>query len=277
MHCLPLSPEQSGRCTNLWVSICGRVPESASTEARRRCGTQSTTDQSSVTRWSRSLKGRTPMPLDSLFDKQGIKVLGTPLGHPQFVEAHLNKKIAVREVLLERIPAVPDLQSSWSLLLHCASARANFLLRVVKPEARGHTHSNTTRACGSVCAGCCTWTQNTAQTAALQAVQRRLVEGERLFAFLSLDDVYVTTPSPDRVGPICRVLDAELHRDARIRINGGKTQEASAQNSAMSWRGWHNKWIQMPGFGGDQIGRQRSKASPCWAHLLAGRSLFTHS
>ena len=92
------------------------------------------------------------MPLDSLFDKQGIRVLGTPLGHPQFVEAHLNKKIAVQEVLLERIPAVPDLQSSWSLLLHCASARANFLLRVVKPEARGHTHSKITRACGSVCA-----------------------------------------------------------------------------------------------------------------------------
>ena len=57
---------------------------------------------------------------------------------------------------------------------------------------------------------------------ALQAVQRRLVEGERLFVFL--DDVYVTTPSPDRVGPIYRVLNAELHRHARIRINAGKTQ-----------------------------------------------------
>ena len=78
------------------------------------------------------------------------------------------------------------------------------------------------------------------QHAALQAVQRRLVEGEPLFAFL--DDVYVTTPNPDRVGPIYRVLDAELYRHARIRINGGVkpkcgTREASAQNSAMSWRG----------------------------------------
>ena len=61
-------------------------------------------------------------------DKQGVKVLGTPLGHPQFVEAYLCKKTAAQEVLLERIPAVPDLQSSWSLLLHCASARANYLL-----------------------------------------------------------------------------------------------------------------------------------------------------
>ena len=51
-----------------------------------------------------------------------------------------------------------------------------------------------------------------------QAVHRRLVE-ERLFAFL--DDVHVTTPIPDRVGPIYRVLDAELYRHA---INGGETK-----------------------------------------------------
>ena len=37
------------------------------------------------------------------------------------------------------------------------------------------------------------------QRAALQAVQRRLVEGEWLFVFL--DDVHVTTPNPDRWVP----------------------------------------------------------------------------
>ena len=63
-----------------------------------------------------------------VLDKQGIKVLGTPLGHPHFVGACLCKKIAL-------IHAVRDLQSSWSLLLHCVSARANYLLRVVIPEA----------------------------------------------------------------------------------------------------------------------------------------------
>ena len=68
-------------------------------------------------------------------DQQGIKILGTPLGHPHFVEAHLNRKSAEHDVLLERIPTVPDLQSAWALLLHCASARANYLLRVVKPAA----------------------------------------------------------------------------------------------------------------------------------------------
>ena len=37
-------------------------------------------------------------------------------------------------MLLEAIPTVPDVQSAWLLLLHCASARANYLLRVVRPE-----------------------------------------------------------------------------------------------------------------------------------------------
>ena len=69
------------------------------------------------------------------FDQQGIKILGTPLGHPQFLEAHLNRKSAEHDVLLERIPTVLDLQSAWALLLHCLSARANCLLRVVKPAA----------------------------------------------------------------------------------------------------------------------------------------------
>ena len=47
--------------------------------------------------------------------RQGIEVLGCPLGHEDFVTPQL-----------EAIPTVPDVQSVWLLLLHCASARANF-------------------------------------------------------------------------------------------------------------------------------------------------------
>ena len=113
-----------------------RAPESASTEERRRCGTQSTTDQSSVMYWSRSLKGRTLMPacgavLRSLSTNKASK----SWGHHWAIHSLWCEKTAAQEVLLGRIPAVLDLQSSWSLLLHCASARANYLLRVVKPEA----------------------------------------------------------------------------------------------------------------------------------------------
>ena len=67
--------------------------------------------------------------------QQGIKVLGTPLGHTDFVRQHLRDVSEEHERFLTRIPFVRDVQSAWLLLLHCAQARANFLLRAVRPEA----------------------------------------------------------------------------------------------------------------------------------------------
>ena len=66
---------------------------------------------------------------------QGIKVLGTPLGHPDYVTRHLQRVEQEQQTLLDRIPSVFDVQSAWLLLLHCASARANYQLRVVHPSA----------------------------------------------------------------------------------------------------------------------------------------------
>ena len=65
---------------------------------------------------------------------QGMKVLGTPLGHPDYVATYLEGMRRKHARLLEAIPSVPDVQCAWLLLLHCASARANYLLRVVRPE-----------------------------------------------------------------------------------------------------------------------------------------------
>ena len=67
--------------------------------------------------------------------KQGIKVLGTPLGHPDFVRDQLRQVTDEHQMLLRRIPAVRDVQCSWLLLLHCASARACYHLRAVRPSA----------------------------------------------------------------------------------------------------------------------------------------------
>ena len=58
---------------------------------------------------------------------------------------HLARTSESHETLLERIPTLPDVQSAWALLLHCANARATYLLRVVRPEmvhrfAEGHDH-----------------------------------------------------------------------------------------------------------------------------------------
>ena len=58
--------------------------------------------------------------------EQGIKILGIPVGHHDFITAFMERKSAEHTTLLEQIP-VPDVQSAWLLLLHCAQARANFL------------------------------------------------------------------------------------------------------------------------------------------------------
>ena len=67
--------------------------------------------------------------------QQGTKVLGTNLGHNAFVRAHLERTSGEHQTLLDRILMVSDLQSSWLLLVHSASARANYISRVVEPEA----------------------------------------------------------------------------------------------------------------------------------------------
>ena len=61
--------------------------------------------------------------------RQGIKILGTPIGHEDFVRAQLTARRTDHDVLLDRIPAIPDLQAAWLLLSYCASVRANFELR----------------------------------------------------------------------------------------------------------------------------------------------------
>ena len=64
----------------------------------------------------------------------GIKILGTPLGHTDFVRNQLQHVREHQQMLLDRIPLIPDVQSSWALLLHCAAAWANYYIRVVLPE-----------------------------------------------------------------------------------------------------------------------------------------------
>ena len=59
------------------------------------------------------------------------------------------------------------------------------------------------------------------QHAPLEAVQRQLRVGERLFAYH--DDIYVVS-APDRVGSIYAILQHELFTHAGIRVHGGKTQ-----------------------------------------------------
>ena len=82
--------------------------------------------------------------------EQGIIFLGTPLGHDEFVRAQLELKSREHDLFLSRIPSLADLQSAWALLLHCASSRAHYLLRVIRPDLVRHfaeRHDESIRTC----------------------------------------------------------------------------------------------------------------------------------
>ena len=67
--------------------------------------------------------------------QQGMKVLATPLGHPDFVRANLEWKSISHQWFLDRIPLMEDVQASWLLLVHCAAALANYMTRVLEPAS----------------------------------------------------------------------------------------------------------------------------------------------
>ena len=63
-------------------------------------------------------------------DQRGIVVLGTPVGHPDFIQAWATRRLEDEEQLLRQLPKLPDLQCPW-------------LLRTVPPQeilayARAH-------------------------------------------------------------------------------------------------------------------------------------------
>ena len=61
----------------------------------------------------------------------GDTILGTPLGHSDFVKAQLRGKAEEHGVLLDRVEAVPDLQRAWLVLSFCCVTQA--ILRAIHP------------------------------------------------------------------------------------------------------------------------------------------------
>ena len=66
--------------------------------------------------------------------ERGVKILGTPLGTPAFVEACASETLLEKSQLLNFLPKLPSLQASWLLLYFCAVPRINHLLRTVPPD-----------------------------------------------------------------------------------------------------------------------------------------------
>ena len=77
-----------------------------------------------------------------------LLVLGTPVGHSEYVRAWATTRAHKERYLLEQLPRLPDLQCAWLLLAMCASPRANHALRTVPPPRSPPTPSCTTMQSG---------------------------------------------------------------------------------------------------------------------------------
>ena len=73
---------------------------------------------------------------------QGMTVLGAPIGSAAFVQHQLQQANQQHQHLLDRIPQLEDLQASWLLLLHCASPRCTYLLRMCSPNVTAESANN---------------------------------------------------------------------------------------------------------------------------------------
>ena len=67
---------------------------------------------------------------DGPLSQQGLRVLGIPIGTPEFVRSQLEQTSLKHKVLFNRLTSVEDLQSAWLLLLFCANTRVTYSLQV---------------------------------------------------------------------------------------------------------------------------------------------------
>ena len=66
-----------------------------------------------------------------VWNPEGVKVLGAPVGSTRFVEEVVNKRLEEEAKLWE---AIPDLQAAWQILLQCAGPRCHHMLRILPPS-----------------------------------------------------------------------------------------------------------------------------------------------
>ena len=97
--------------------------------------------------WNKA--GIRPAACDAL--ERIARIGNPPLGHEDFVAAHLESVLAEHHTFISRIPEVKDVQSAWLLLLHCASARACYLTEWSVHLQLVFSQRPMTEHCGSVC------------------------------------------------------------------------------------------------------------------------------
>ena len=93
---------------------------------------------------------------DGPLSQQGLRVLGIPIGTPEFVRSQLEQTSLKHKVLFNRLTCVEDLQSAWLLLLFCANTRVTYSLRGLPPQETEHfatEHDADSRRCLSLLLG----------------------------------------------------------------------------------------------------------------------------
>ena len=102
-------------------------------------------DQGKLQSWSRS-GGEAPAGLAALDtadhrvwrgselpERNGVTIVGTPIGHTAFVDRTADEKLAEQGALATEVLRMPSTQSTWLLFLFCVVPRINHLLRTVPP------------------------------------------------------------------------------------------------------------------------------------------------
>ena len=138
------------RCTPFCVRLCGTTAGSRFMLGRHRYGTALSTSCCVLPGWWTHMLN-SGLGIWQHRQRNVASVCWAPLGTDAYVRAHLQDIVDSHQVLLGRIPAVPDLQSAWVLLLYCASTRANYFLRVCLPDSLYRLLCSMTTMCGIVC------------------------------------------------------------------------------------------------------------------------------
>ena len=87
---------------------------------------------------------------DEVWSPRGVKILGTPVGSPEFVHALARDRLDC--LLWEAINWVPDLQCAWQILAQCAGPRCHHFVRTVPPsESRSYAEGHDTGMMETMC------------------------------------------------------------------------------------------------------------------------------